>query len=356
MNTAQRRKAIEKLMFDVSPHSLDYLRALLQGPVTYADIAVEFGVAPKTVGKALRDLNDRYRELVRLEFQGRGPVPDARLLDPKGRTYTLTPAGKNVARALLLMHTRTVEAFESAVSRQAEVWLNVANDCWDEFETLARLVSGRNIILRPRSVRSTEVTLHLPDRRTPEVLAGAYALYSACLETIDVRAGQHLQNLPGSRDRNTSVIVTNVDHFQVLAQARTFGGAQTVPVDELFTDACELIVPEGGAVRDFLDLVDPTWMRWVRPVRATDLEGCLGVLRRGGLSSPAMVVHGLNPTKVPPGFVLRDITDSPQARAVRGLYQRRIAMNHLWSAVDREIWNEIWATADKHWVSELTHT
>ena len=345
MTRSKSGRAIEKLLFDLKPHALDYLRVLGEGSMTVSDVAEEFGVSAKTVTAALKDLDGKYSKLVPDAGIAR---PSGALIDSWGRAYKLTPAGRHIANNLALLHQRKLEAFETALSTQVEAWLRVANDSWADFSELAKAASP-HVILRPKSQRSAAIDLHLSTGGRPDRVGDTYALYSVCLEASDIRKGQLLTSLPGARDHNTSLIVADVQEFRVLAHPRTFDDPTAVPAKDLLSDRCQLVVPEGGAVPDYLDLVEPGWERRLRPVRATDLEACLGVARHGGLRGPVMIVHGFNDDKAPPGFRSYPIQDGPGALAVRGLFHRNHPVDTRWSVVDREAWNHVWSCADNLW-------
>lgn len=348
-----RRKALDSLVFNVHRNALHCLRYLEGGPASTDEIADHVGISPKTVRSALNDLNVKYVALVNREPRHARAYSDGGLAILGSHKWKLTRAGRAVAHAGNLAHARLVEALDSAVSSQVEAWLTVANNCWLEFDELAQAVASR-IPLRPRSTRSSDIDLHLPSAQSPEVLAGNYALYSVCLEGEEIRKGQLLRALPGARDKNTEVIVTGVDRFQVLSRRTTFGNGDSIAADALLSERHQIVVPDGGAVQDYLHMLDPGWRRSVREVRATDLEACLGVLSYGGLESAVMLVHGVDLRRIPDRFAIYDIQGGPDAHAVRGFFHRKGIQNATWSDRERDKWNDIWSTAQQLWHTDRT--
>lgn len=348
-----RRRSLENLVFGAHRNAIHCLSFLHGGAATTNEIAAHIGVSAKTVRVALTDLNRQFVSLVNKEpVHTRGSSAHG-LVHISGHKWTLTRAGRGVARAANLANERLLEALDAAVSSQVEAWLTVTNNCWNEFDALAHAVRDR-VALRPRTARSSDINLHISQTQHPEVLAANFALYSVCIEGGVIRKGQHLPALPGAWDKNTEVIVTATEPFQILSRHSTFGNVDAVEASKLLSNKLQVVVPVGGAVQDYLHLLDPAWRRVVREVRATDLEACLGVLQYGGLTDSVMLVHGVDPNKVPPRFALYDIAAGPDAQAVRGLFHRKGFHDPSWSEREREKWNDVWATAQRLWHTDLT--
>ena len=258
--------------------------------------------------------------------------------------------GERLADSRIELYETLAEVRESLT-----VWVRLSNDCWHEFGRLARAMQRSDVTVLPYPVRSTELHLHRPDSPPPETLARSHALYTTCM---DVR---NLSREPGkkcgtlAKAPETELIETRRTPFEILLPKDIFAGKTDVSHRDLVSEGVGLLLPDEGAVIDYLNMLEPPWAtaRVKRHRGGTDFDHCLNALRSGSYPNAAMIVHGLPEKLIPVNYTTIELTDLPNVRAVSGFYRRQVPTpkgqpNKPWPNETEEAWLTVWRRALDH--------
>lgn len=337
------KEEINEFLHKAPSGSLDMLRVFAEADTagSFALVAARLGVEPRTVNRNLKKLNDLFKAMT-----GGGEL----FLRPNVN-YVLTDAGKLIGQDLVTQHRRLGEAVMRAASKHTEAWIPVTSNCISDLKRLQRRVEkDKSIILYPDPHRSADLLPPIFQRRQNRAIQERFALamFSMCADASDLTERTR-GNVVG-RDP-AEVMVLRIEPFRVLAETRIFGTAEVLSIEDIW-DRCQLIVPDGGAVRTFLNEIAGSWEPIREYLEGTDLDCCLACLSNHSVPDPAMIVHGYH-GELPEGFSLYDISDQPELAAVTGVFHRPELYKDLGSK-KWAIWSEIWLSAQNEYSRE-TH-
>jgi len=287
---------------------------------------------------------------------------DCRVFErPKhSRTYSLTTAGDVIAKELMDAHSRLQDVVRNSVTKHQEAWLPVTNNCLEVFTELRQALPP-TITLWPSPRRSADlapVSLPVASDRAAAT-SRPMALYSACLPSLvkvrdsdeSKRLREHEMFEIAEADGTTMLLVLDPQPFKILGLTEMFGTRESARIDDVWNRHGRLIVPDGGAVRDFLDRAVPSWERRRPFVRATDLESCLICLDL--VPRSAMIVHGFDDKEPPRGYRLYNIDGSADYVAAVGLFHRTDLTGAL-PEREQAMWQTIWSAAKGLWLKPAT--
>ena len=346
MNSGLDPNRVDKVLRQLRPNALDYLRVFYSAGegAQYQRCADDIGVGEATFAKGMKDLDIRINALTGAAILRRTPTG-----------WALTTVGVELGERLTESRIQLYEALDDA--RDAlTVRIRLASDCWREYGELLAAVRGADLSILPNGVRSTELKLHEPGSPPPQTLARSHGMYTTCQDTDrltrDDKGRVTLAHMP-----ETEVIISRTAPFQVLMPKGIFAATtETISHADLVDSGISLLLPEEGAVIDYLNLLEPPYSpsRVRRHGGGTDFDHCMGALRSGSYPRSAMIVHGLVSAQIPKGFMAISLSDRPTVRAVTGLYRRHIPSggDHKakpWPNETEEAWLTVWRRALTRW-------
>ena len=348
------REAVRDFIMKAPHRSLDVLRLMRDIPdASLTDVANSLGLDKRSIGVAVRNLNRDYREL----------TDGGELMTREGRSYQLTSAGVVVAEELSAAHQHLVEVLTVAGSKHREAWVPVATECIRYLPDLAKRLRPKEIIIKPSPKRSADLIASV-SRRGGELRRRPYALFAACVwsDQIDSSKVSTITTITHESDQEarptpSELIRIKDDPFRIVAPAGTFGRDTSVRLSDLWR--MDLIVPDGGAVIDYLNLREPGWAQNRAHIRATNLQSvfaCAGA-SKDLVPQPVMIFHGSDSTieRNLPRFQLFDIEEDAasqgggEVRAVTGFFRDREIVTTM-PPSRRDMWDQIWDAAARAWL------
>lgn len=328
----------------------DMLRAFHEGANeehfnSFIAVAAALGTDKRTVSRELRRLNSRF------EAMAGGP-----LMVRVGLQYQLTPAGRLIGEELTTQHLNLMEAVRRATKTHKEERIPVTENLLEQLSKLQdRLRVGKEKIeLYPSPKRSADLLppVFRRDDSRPRPKPFPYAMYSVCADASDLHMNR-VGKLPTDDGSDVDVAVINIEGFKIMADKRSFGDADSLSVGDIWSSNHQFVVPDGGAVRTFLSLVEPDWERRRGYTEATDYSFCEACLVNGSVPNPAMIVHGSR--EAVKGFALYGVTDRPELKAVSGVF-RRVALANRERPITKQIWDTVWAAAVAEFADAATES
>lgn len=210
---------------------------------------------------------------------------------------------------------------------------------------------GAAVWLDPHLHRTSDI--HRPRERET---AGPYAFYSIGWPQKGSEPYSAYQQL--RLDNGAELIILRAEPFRLLAprglrEEMGLGPGQPVSINRLLRERWKLLVPDGGAVYDFLDYNTPGWARIGRPPKdVLDLQAGLMCLplsiyqrnhqRRSG--GGVMIVHN-EKIDYPDHYQLFPIDQGDRpCWALTGLFRDKQQLPSI-SVAQRRRWNLVWRIA-----------